>query len=128
LRIRETSPRINIGLDTGEVKTNNNMLSLVWSRRRSWLLALALLAAIIVGMAIQRYAPGFGHAGASDARGDTPIRVVGVKWESGSIEVGVQADAIRQCVADGAFAIAATMAAPEAVGAYVHLGLGDRRG
>lgn len=42
-------------------------------------------------MAIQRYAPGLGYAGASDARGDNPVRVVAVKLEQGSVEVGVQA-------------------------------------
>ena len=67
------------------------MLSLARTRRRSWLLAFALLGVLVLGMAIQRYAPGLGHAGASDARGDTPVRVVAVKLEQGGVEVGVQA-------------------------------------
>ena len=67
------------------------MLGLAWPRRRSWLIALGLLGAVVLGMAIQRYAPGLDQAGASDARGDTPIRVVAVKLEEGSVEVGVQA-------------------------------------
>ena len=67
------------------------MLSLARTRRRTWLLVFALLGAIALGMAIQRYAPGLGQVGATDARGDTPIRVVAVKLAQGSVEVGLQA-------------------------------------
>lgn len=59
--------------------------------RGVWLIALALLGALILGMAIQRYAPGLGQAGASDARGDAPVRVTAVKLANGGVEVGIQA-------------------------------------
>ncbi|MDE2747130.1 MAG: substrate-binding domain-containing protein [Chloroflexota bacterium] len=61
------------------------------TRHRAWLIAIAAIGAVIVGMMIQRYVPGLGHAGASDAQGDAPVRVVVVKLADGRVEVGVQA-------------------------------------
>ncbi|MCY4618260.1 MAG: substrate-binding domain-containing protein [Chloroflexi bacterium] len=57
----------------------------------AWPIALALVGAIILGMAIQHYAPGLGLAGASDARGDAPIRATAVRLADGRVEIGIQA-------------------------------------
>ena len=69
----------------------NSWRTVAQARRRWWLIAIAVLGALLIGMTIQRYAPGLGNAGASDAQGDAPVRVVVVKLADGVVEVGVQA-------------------------------------
>ncbi len=70
---------------------NGSWRTVAQAGRRPWLVAIAMIGAVVVGMMIQRYAPGLGQAGAADAQGDAPVRVVVVKLADGVVEVGVQA-------------------------------------
>ncbi len=68
----------------------SSTFGLDWIRRQLLLFALALLAAIAVGMAIMRFTPGLNTATAEVTPGDAPARVVAQKLDDGRVEVGIQ--------------------------------------